>query len=102
MTFWNYHGVGFILAILGAGNDRQGVNEMDGELVIAPFSSCCLCKGPGERFRMNTNYITLIPGTLVVDPVDDERNYTTACGMCQPVIVEHWGDMWAEYYSGRL
>lgn len=75
---------------------------MDGELIISPFTSCCLCKGPGERFRMNTNYITLVPGTLEVSPVDDERNYTVACDRCRPYIEQDVADMWADYYASRL
>jgi len=63
---------------------------MDGELIIIPFQSCCLCRGPGERFRMNTAY------------TNDELNYSIACDICQKVIQEQWNDEWRDYYGSRL
>ena len=78
--------------------------RMDGELISAPFSSCCLCKNPGERFRMNTNYLHKDydldkPETW---SLDSELNYQIACVPCQEDIQEYWQEMWKEYYSSVL
>ena len=48
---------------------------------------CCHAFSRVDRRRLNTAY------------VDDERNYLESCRDCFEAEVEHYADLWADYYS---
>lgn len=52
---------------------------------------CQVCGDPGAcHYRQNTQY------------EDEKSNWVKMCPTCQIANDDHWDQMWAEYWSGRL